>query len=204
MQIKRQIVSRETQARLDQLKLIFFKWQKRINLVSASTLDDFEKRHVIDSAQILDIAPDANRIVDMGSGGGFPGLVLAIMLAEKQNAHVDLIESNQKKASFLRSALRECGGVGIVHAERIEKVTATLLTPDIITARALAPLDVLLDYSLPLLAENVSCLFHKGRDYEEEIVKARGRFQFDLLVYPSRIDPDSVILKIWNVEPLTN
>lgn len=195
-------VSRETEARLAAFETDFLKWAARINLVAPSTLKDVRQRHIADSAQILELAPDAKKIIDLGSGGGFPGLVLAVLLAEMPDAHVDLVESNGKKCAFLRHIIRTLSLPATVHNYRIEDVVPKLLTPDIVTARALAPLPLLLKLALPQLSQNVPAFFHKGRDHAQEIASARGEFNFDLLVHASRIDGDSVILEIRNVVPV--
>ena len=194
-------VSRETIQRLDRFEQAFRKWQARINLVAPSTLQDLELRHIADSLQVLAIKPHALRIIDLGSGGGFPGLILALALADRSDAHVDLIESNNKKAGFLRTMLRECGGTGTVHAERIERTIGRLPTPDLVTARALAPLVDLIGLAEPALRAGATGLFHKGRDFQAEIEKARGMWRFDLVVHPSRVDPDSVLLELAGVKP---
>jgi 16S rRNA (guanine527-N7)-methyltransferase len=195
-------VSRETEARLTAFETEFQKWAKRINLVAPSTLHDVRRRHIADSAQIIKCAPSIKTIIDLGSGGGFPGLVLAVFLAETPGAHVDLVESNGKKCAFLRHITRSLSLPVTVHNQRIEDVISKLPLPDAVTARALAPLPLLLQLALPQLSKNVPAYFHKGRDHVQEIAAARGEFDFDLLVHPSRIDGDSVILEIRNVVPI--
>ncbi len=195
-------VSRETQARLTAFEAEFMKWASRINLVAPSTMNDVRQRHIADSAQILDIAPEARTIIDLGSGGGFPGLILAILLADAPASRVDLVESNGKKCAFLRHIIRSLSLNATVHHYRIEDIIGSIARPDIVTARALAPLPLLMNLALPHLGQNVPAFFHKGRDHEQEIRAARGEFDFDLLVHPSRIDAGSVILEIRNVAPL--
>ncbi len=191
-------VSRETQERLQHFAQLFQKWAKTINLVAPSTIDDLWRRHIADSAQIFQLHPAADRWVDLGSGGGFPGVITAILLAEKGAGHVDLVESNQKKAAFLRVCLRECAARGAVHAIRIEEAPAAIQTCDVISARALAELELLLDYAAPWLErnENLRLFLHKGRDYERELQKARGRWEFDLVKHQSVVERDSVILEL--------
>jgi 16S rRNA (guanine527-N7)-methyltransferase len=196
------VVSRETEARLAAFESEFLKWAARINLVAPSTIKDVRQRHIADSAQILDLAPEAKNIIDLGSGGGFPGLILAILLAETPESRVHLVESNGKKCAFLRHIVRTLSLNATVHNDRIEDVINTLRKPDIITARALAPLPLLLQLALPQLSNNVPGFFHKGRDHAHEIAAARGEFNFDLLVHPSRVDSGSVILEIRNVVSL--
>ena len=192
-------VSRETLSRLDHFVVLFRKWSKAINLASPSTLPSIWDRHILDSAQLYALRPGPGRWVDLGSGGGFPGVVLAILLAETGNGHVDLVESNHKKAAFLRQALVETGAAGQVHAIRIEEAGSALPACDAVCARALADLDGLLTYARPWLSAGASGYFHKGRDYRREIENARRRWRFDLIEHKSVVDTDSVILQIDNV-----
>jgi len=191
-------VSRETQGRLQHFAELFQKWAKTINLVAPSTIDDLWRRHIADSAQIFQLHPKPAYWVDLGSGGGFPGIITAILLSEHADGHVDLVESNQKKAAFLRVCLRECEARGAVHAIRIEEAPKVIPNCDVISARALAELDVLLDYAAPWVErnENIRLLLHKGRDYEREVQKARGRWEFDLVKHSSVVERDSVILEL--------
>ncbi|WP_086997410.1 16S rRNA (guanine(527)-N(7))-methyltransferase RsmG [Rhizobium sullae] len=204
MELNGQSVSRETQDRLEHFVALFSKWSKSINLVAPSTLNDAWQRHVADSAQIFQLAPGPKRWVDMGSGGGFPGVITAILLAELADGWVHLLESNNKKASFLRLALRETGARGSVHSIRIEDGPAVVASCDAISARALADLDKLCDFAEPwmLRNKNTRAYFHKGRDYGVEIAKARGRWRFDLLEHRSVVERDSVILEIFNLQRL--
>ncbi|MGG6894660.1 16S rRNA (guanine(527)-N(7))-methyltransferase RsmG [Rhizobium sp. BR 315] len=197
-------VSRETQERLQHFAELFQKWAKTINLVAPSTIGDLWSRHIADSAQIFQLQPKTNHWVDLGSGGGFPGIITAILLAERGAGHVDLVESNQKKAAFLRVCLRECEARGAVHAIRIEEAPAVIQHCDTISARALAELDLLLDYSAPWLErnKNLRLLLHKGRDYERELQKARGRWEFDLVKHRSVVERDSVILELSGIRHL--
>src|SRR5690242_8337682 len=130
-------VSRETESRLDRYIELLGQWQTKTNLVAPSTLPHLWTRHVADSLQLLSLAPDAKTWVDLGSGGGFPGIVLACALAEKPGSVVHLVERNSKKAAFLREALRITGAPGIVHATRIEDIVDSIQGPiDCVTARA--------------------------------------------------------------------
>lgn len=191
-------VSRETQGRLQRFAELFMKWSAKINLVAPSTIDALWTRHIADSLQLRNIVPEAKHWIDLGSGGGFPGIVTAIVLAEHGQGWVDLVESNHKKASFLRMALLETGGRGSVHPLRIEEAGTKLLEADVISARALAELDLLLAYAEPWSQRNpeLRMVFHKGRDYLDEIDKARGRWAFDLVTHQSAVEADSVILEI--------
>ncbi|WP_454852873.1 16S rRNA (guanine(527)-N(7))-methyltransferase RsmG [Rhizobium binxianense] len=197
-------VSRETQERLELFAGLFQKWAKAINLVASSTLDDLWRRHIADSSQIFQLSPQPQKWVDLGSGGGFPGVVTAIFLAELKGGWVHLVESNHKKAAFLRTALRETEARGSIHAIRIEDAPDEIASCDAISARALAELDLLLECSTPwmLETENTRAFFHKGRDYVREIEKARGRWIFDLVEHKSAVEQESVILEISNLQRL--
>ncbi|CAN7304961.1 16S rRNA (guanine(527)-N(7))-methyltransferase RsmG [Pararhizobium sp. LjRoot255] len=194
-------VSRETSEKLEHFAALFQKWAKSINLVAPSTLSAFWQRHIADSAQIFQLFPGPKRWVDLGSGGGFPGIITAIFLAELGDGWVHLVESNNKKAAFLRVALTETGARGSVHAIRIEDAITIIPECDAISARALADLPQLLDYCVPwMMADSKPhAFFHKGRDYQQEVDNAVGRFQFDLVKHKSVIEPDSVVLEIANL-----
>jgi len=193
-------VSRETQEKLEHFAALFQKWAKTINLVAPSTLDEFWQRHIADSAQIFQLSPAPQRWLDLGSGGGFPGIITAIFLAELKDGWVHLVESNQKKSAFLRVALTETGARGSVHPLRIEAAAQAIPDCDRISARALAELDQLLFFTSPWMdGTNARAFFHKGRDYAAEIRKARGRWTFDLVEHQSAVEPDSIILEISNL-----
>ncbi len=198
-------VSRETSKRLEHFASLFQKWAKSINLVAPSTLEDMWQRHIADSAQIYQLFPGPKRWIDLGSGGGFPGVITAIFLAELNDGWVHLVESNNKKAAFLRVALNETGARGSVHPIRIESAPSVIPSCDAISARALADLPLLLEYCAPWMTgpEKPPAFFHKGRDYQQEVVKAVGRFQFDLVKHTSVIEPDSVVLEIANLSRKT-
>ncbi|MBO6717148.1 MAG: 16S rRNA (guanine(527)-N(7))-methyltransferase RsmG [Rhizobiaceae bacterium] len=189
-------VSRETFDRLKGFEALFGKWAARINLAAPSTLPQLWDRHILDSAQILPLAPAAQRWLDLGSGGGFPGAVLAILLHERPGASIALVESNNKKAAFLRNALAQAGAPASVHPVRIEDFGSQKYSADVVTARALAPLSALLGLAGPWLTEGAKGLFHKGRDYRREVEESRDAWQFDLVEHPSAIDAASVILEI--------
>jgi 16S rRNA (guanine527-N7)-methyltransferase len=190
-------VSRETRNKLDAFAELFLKWAKTINLVAPSTKDDVWRRHIGDSAQIFKLAPKPGIWVDLGSGGGFPGIITAILLSEFDTGWVHLVESNQKKAAFLRVALASTGARGSVHPVRIEDAAAIVPECDYVSARALADLDLLLSYASPwLVGRESTAFFHQGRDYQAEVEKAHGGWQFDLVRHQSSIQADSVILEI--------
>lgn len=184
-------VSRETLERIKLYADLLVKWQKSINLVGGDTLGDLWRRHFWDSAQLASMVPaDVEVITDLGSGAGFPGLVLAILL----DAEVHLVESSGKKIAFLREAARISGARVRLHQDRIEK----LLLPknDLITARALAPLDKLLDFAEPNLKRDGLCLFLKGARAEEELTEARKKWTMMVERNQSATDSDGVILSI--------
>jgi 16S rRNA (guanine527-N7)-methyltransferase len=198
-------VSRETWARLDGLVALLLKWQTTTNLVAPSTLAEIWTRHIADSAQLLTIVPDARVWVDLGSGGGFPGLVVACAMADRPGAKIDLVESNQKKSAFLREAARILSVPAIVHARRIEDfVSAPLQAFDVVTARALAPLDRLMDYAGPLLKNGAIGLFPKGQDAEAELTAASKSWIMDAQLVPSVTDPQARIVVVRRATKLTN
>ncbi|MGB7285958.1 MAG: 16S rRNA (guanine(527)-N(7))-methyltransferase RsmG [Salaquimonas sp.] len=198
-------VSRETIDRLERYFELLKQWQSKTNLVAPSTLDQFWSRHVADSLQLLTIAPKGRHWTDIGSGGGFPGLVLAIVMAQvaketDEPTSVRLVESIQKKCAFLRRVGVETGIPVEVQAQRIESATKQIEAGEIITARALASLPKLLDLTGMYLTGSRRALFHKGREYLSELEDSRGMWKFDLLVHESKIVSDSVVLEISNVE----
>jgi 16S rRNA (guanine527-N7)-methyltransferase len=199
-------VSRETVEKLEHFASLFQKWARSINLVAPSTLGDLWQRHILDSLQLYQLSPAPKTWVDLGSGGGFPGVIMAICLSEAENGWVHLVESNNKKAAFLRVALRETGARGSVHPIRIEAAPAEIPNCDAISARALADLSQLLDHCAPwmlLEGSKTVAFFHKGRDYQQEVDKAVSRFQFDLIKHASVVEPDSVVLEIANLSRRT-
>ncbi|MBB3235925.1 16S rRNA (guanine(527)-N(7))-methyltransferase RsmG [Phyllobacterium endophyticum] len=192
-------VSRETVDNLQAFEELFRKWSTAINLASPSSLEELWDRHILDSAQLFNMAPAAQTWLDLGSGGGFPGVVLAIMLKNRPGAHIDLVESNGKKAAFLRTALGRFTAPGLVHAARIDTMWKRIPTPEIITARALAPLGRLFELAEPWLTSGATALFQKGRDYQREIEESRDAWAFDLVERGSAVDKDSVVLQIENL-----
>ncbi|MET3579114.1 16S rRNA (guanine527-N7)-methyltransferase [Mesorhizobium robiniae] len=196
-------VSRETFERLVAFETVFQKWNRRINLAAQSTQDDVWRRHILDSAQLARIRPEAKRWVDLGSGGGFPGLVLAFLLAERDGASIDLVESNRKKASFLQAVVGQFNLPARVVARRIDDAYPLVSTPQIVTARALAPLSTLLDLSAPWLTAGACGLFHKGRDYRAEVAESAQRWSFDLVEHASATDAHGVILELSDLRQLT-
>ena len=166
-------VSRETEARLDRYVALLLEWQAKTNLVAPSTLPTLWTRHISDSLQLLALAPSAKSWADFGSGGGFPGVVLACALAETSGAHIHLIERNAKKAAFLREALRVTSAPGTVHLADIGDSVDRIAGPvDCVTARALAPLHQLIGFAEPLVGRGAKALFLKGQDVEAELTEA--------------------------------
>ncbi|MGE3228417.1 MAG: 16S rRNA (guanine(527)-N(7))-methyltransferase RsmG [Hyphomicrobium sp.] len=212
-------VSRETLARLSAYEALLKTWQKTINLVSPATLDQVWHRHFADSAQLLelglaDFPPSLGRgspagakgWVDLGSGGGFPGLVLAVLLAERApDARMTLVESDARKAAFLREVARNTGVAVEIRAERSEKAAtqANSRTRDVITARALAPLPKLLGLAIPFFSPSTVALFPKGREAEVEVSEAQKRFGFDYSLAPSLTDDEARIVIVRNLAART-
>ncbi|MBB5700480.1 16S rRNA (guanine527-N7)-methyltransferase [Ochrobactrum daejeonense] len=192
-------VSRETAERLIAFEELFRKWSKAINLASPSTLNEVWTRHILDSAQIFPLASEATKWLDIGSGGGFPGIVTACFLAEQPGGSIDLIESAGKKAAFLRTAAGHLRVPARVHSARIETMWKKIETPHVVTARALASLGDLFDLAEPWLTQGARALFQKGRDYQREIDESRVGWDFDLVQHQSAIDQASVILEISNL-----
>lgn len=185
-------VSRETLARLEIHANLLRHWQAKINLVGTDSLDDLWRRHYLDSAQVRRLLPETfDALYDIGSGAGFPGLVLSILGAP----HVHLIESDRRKAAFLREAARATGAAVTIHAGRVEDL-AVPSRRVVITARAVAPLESLLLLARPLLGPGAVCLFHKGAQAAAEIEKARARWSMRLESVPSLSDARGVILRI--------
>ncbi|MCB1488279.1 MAG: 16S rRNA (guanine(527)-N(7))-methyltransferase RsmG [Bauldia sp.] len=192
-------VSRETLARLEALVALVRKWQPAENLVAPATLSEIWRRHVADSAQLVALFPDNRRWLDLGSGGGFPGLILGCFLVGESDAAVHLVESNGRKCAFLRTAARELALPVMVHQGRIESVLADWAHPvDCVTARALAPLGKLLDLANPVMTTGVPGAFFKGADFAREIDEAALSWGLDLVKHQSRINMDGVILEIRN------
>lgn len=180
-------VSRETESRLNHYVDLLIAWQAKTNLVAPSTLPTIWTRHIADSLQLLALAPHAKRWVDLGSGGGFPGVVLACVMAETEGGIVHLVERNAKKAAFLREAIRVTGGRGVVHLSDIEDyVDSHRESVDCVTARALASLNVLLGFAEPLMTRGAKALFLKGQDVESELTEATKYWNIEPRLHPSR------------------
>lgn len=193
-------VSRETFERLQIYAGLLEKWTARINLVAKSTLPDLWSRHMLDSMQVFDLGPSAaSHWADLGSGGGFPGAVVAIVAAEKRpNLRVTLVESDQRKATFLRAVARQTGAAFDVIADRIELVPP--LGVDVVSARALAPLSQLLEHAHRHLSKGGVAIFPKGATAKKELAVALESWRFRCDTYPSQTDEEAVVLKIGDIE----
>jgi len=199
-------VSRETIDKLMAYEGLLRQWQKTINLVAPSTLDSIWSRHFADSAQLLALAPPgARQWLDLGSGAGFPGLVLAIILAEREGSKVTLVESDTRKAAFLGEVARRTGAPVDIRPERIEKIaTQTKVgAVDVITARALAPLPRLLELAAPAFSAQTTGLFLKGREAEAEVAAARERWAFESTLQPSLSDAGGRVVVVRALEAKT-
>ena len=180
-------ISRETEVRLDRYIALLLEWQTKTNLVAPSTLPHLWTRHIADSLQLIDLAPSVKRWADLGSGGGFPGVVLACALAGVPGASVHLIERIAKKAAFLREAIRVTASPGIVHladiGDNVDRITGPV---DCVTARALAPLHQLIGFAAPLMRAGARALFLKGQDVEAELTEAAKYWNIQPKLHPSR------------------
>ncbi|HET6157598.1 MAG TPA: 16S rRNA (guanine(527)-N(7))-methyltransferase RsmG [Dongiaceae bacterium] len=193
-------VSRETLQRLETYAVLLVKWQAKINLVGPATLPDLWRRHLLDSAQLLPLLDRPNgTLADLGSGAGFPGLVLAVMT----DWRVHLLDSDQRKCAFLRQIALDCGVLDrvTIHSRRIEQVAG--LRADVVTARACAPLDELLKLASPLVADGGKCLFLKGAQAEEELTQAERHWTMRLDRRGSLTDPAGILLIITDLKRKT-
>ena len=191
-----------TPEQTDRLRLyvdLLKKWQKTINLVGKNTLEDAWERHILDSAQLSTHIPQHATLLDIGSGAGFPGLVLAIL---RPDISVTLVESDARKCVFMQTVAREthCGNVTVLN-ERIESVSDQI-PYDVMSARALASLEDLLTLSAQKKKKNPAlvCLFLKGKSAEEELSAAQNRFSFEIAKYPSQTNPESCLLRLSRIK----
>ncbi|HEV2628091.1 MAG TPA: 16S rRNA (guanine(527)-N(7))-methyltransferase RsmG [Pseudolabrys sp.] len=190
-------VSRETQQRLETFVALLLQWQQKTNLISPATIPNLWTRHVADSLQLIDLAPDAKVWVDFGAGGGFPAIPVACALAERPGAQVHLVESNGKKAAFLREAIRATGVPAVVHQKRIEDCGDSFGDKvDVVSARALAPLKILCDQAFPLIARGAVGLFPKGQDVAAELTEAAKYWRIEAETVPSRTSPEGCIVVV--------
>ena len=189
-------VSRETLARLQTYVDLLRRWQKAINLVSPNSLADVWRRHVWDSAQLLPHLDDPSApLLDIGSGAGFPGLILAILGVET----VTLVDSDARKGSFLREVARQTDTPVTVLTGRVETMADRIAPPAVITARAVASLPLLLETIKLYMRPNTVCFFHKGRQAEAEIAAAREGWRFQVTRIPSHTDASGVILRVEDI-----
>lgn len=195
-------VSRETTEGLDRFVALLDEWQARTNLVAPSTLPELWTRHIADSLQFHRLAPSAETWVDLGSGGGFPGIVVGTARASDPQFELHLVESNAKKAAFLRAAQRLNRIPGAVHPVRIEAAGTVISRADVVSARALASLNDLLRMVAPHLRPDARCLFAKGRGHEQEIADASAHWRFRVLKHESDVEEGSVILEIDDIAPV--
>lgn len=190
-------VSRETEKRLDKFVEALLLWQQRMNLVASSTLPQIWTRHIADSLQLIDVAPEARVWVDFGAGAGFPGIPIACALVDKLGTTVHLIESNGKKAAFLREAVRVTGVSAQVHQQRAEKFGESFQeTVHVVTARALAPLKILCDQAFPLIARGAVGIFPKGQDVDAELTEAAKYWSIEAEKVPSKTSSEGSIVVI--------
>jgi len=192
-------VSRETFDDLCTYETLVRKWQPHINLIANKTLPDLWERHILDSAQLFPLQAEAMNWLDLGSGSGFPAIVLAIFLKARGTGSIELIESNGKKAAFLRTVIAALSLPATVHNIRIEDSYGIIRQPDVITARALASLSRLFDFIKPVVNSQTIALMQKGRDYLCELDEVAAQWIFDLIKHTSVVDEDSVILEIRNL-----
>lgn len=187
-------VSRETLSRLETYAELLIRWSARINLVGRDTLPDLWRRHILDSAQLRPFVPDSARsLIDLGSGAGFPGLVLALLGVPD----VELVEADSRKSAFLREAARVTGAAVTIRPCRIQAVPPHAM--EVVTARACAPLSRLLDFAHPFLAPHTVCLFPKGERFAEELTVAREGWTIRASVEQSLSDRRGVILRLEQV-----
>jgi 16S rRNA (guanine527-N7)-methyltransferase len=195
-------VSRETEKRLEAFVECLLQRQQTLNLIADSTIPEVWTRHVADSLQLLSLAPEALIWADLGSGGGFPGLPLACALAQRNGAQVHLVESIRKKCAFLNEAARATRAPAVVHCERIEDFARTFRGAlDVVTARALAPMPILLDYVRPFLKTGAKALLLKGQDVDAELTDASKYWIIRAELVASKTSASSKIAVIRSVEP---
>ncbi len=194
-------VSRETLVRLDQFVEILLRWQKSMNLIGSSTIPQLWTRHIVDSLQLLDLAPGARTWVDLGSGAGFPGVVIACALAEVPGAKVWLVDKSPKKGASLREVVRALDIPALVHTARIEDFGAAFSdSVDVVAARALAPMGELLGFVAPFVEKGAQALLPKGQDVEVELTEAAKYWNIEATLVPSRTNPTSRIVVVSRLE----
>lgn len=192
-------VSRETLGMLHKFAELVAAYNHHTNLIARSTVSNMWLRHVLDSAQLHKLCPTKKTWLDLGSGGGFPGIVTAILLKGSLDAHVDLVESIGKKASFLRSVVEVLEVPATVWERRVETLRNVVAIPEILSGRAFAPLPRLLEWASPWLEAGSIGLFHKGRNFAVEVQESRAHWDFDMVKHRSLTDSDAAILEIRNL-----
>lgn len=181
-------VSREAEKKLQIYEALLKEWQEKINLISPSTVESIRERHINDSIQLQEYIPEDATIADIGSGAGFPGMVLAIL-----GYRVTLIESDKRKSIFLQEVLRQASIKATIENRRAEEITDKF---NVITSRACAPLELLLQLAFPLMQSDATCFFHKGQTYAMEVEDAEKKWCFDYKIYPSKTDSKGVIIAL--------
>jgi 16S rRNA (guanine527-N7)-methyltransferase len=190
-------VSRETEDRLAIFVELLDRWRQKTNLISNSTFATVWTRHIADSAQLSALAPDAKRWVDMGSGAGFPGLVIAIQLAGVPGALVHCIESDRRKCAFLREAARATGAAAAIHPQRVEAIEPKSLgTVDAVTARAFAPLPLTLELARPWMERGAIAVFPRGESAKDQIAALPEAWAYAIEPLQSVVNPKAAILRI--------
>jgi 16S rRNA (guanine527-N7)-methyltransferase len=190
-------VSRETEDRLAIFVELLDRWRQKTNLISNSTFATVWTRHIADSAQLSALAPDAKRWVDMGSGAGFPGLVIAIQLAGVPGALVHCIESDGRKCAFLREAVRATGAAAAIHPQRVEAIEPKSLgTVDAVTARAFAPLPLTLELARPWMERGAIAVFPRGESAKDQIAALPEAWAYAIETLQSVVNPKAAILRI--------
>lgn len=188
-------VSRETRDVFNRYGQVLLKWQKRINLIGSKTIDDMWRRHFQDSAQLINLLESRPKSwLDFGSGAGFPGMVVALLLRDDPDFTMHLVESNGKKAAFLREVARETKAPVIVHGVRVESLEMKDL--DVVSARACSALSQLLDYAAPFCSQDTVLLFPKGQDVDQELTLIPKYWSMALKKFPSHTDPSASIICI--------
>jgi len=190
-------LSPETEARLAVYVDLLARWRKATNLISEASFAEVWTRHIADSAQLLALAPHARRWVDMGSGAGFPGMVIAIQLADVAGARVHCIESDRRKCAFLREVARAAGAPAEIHAARIESIDPQALAPvDAVTARALAPLPRLIEFAKVWIAHGAVGVFPRGRSAEAQLETHPAAPGLAIDLVASKLDPEAAIVRV--------
>jgi 16S rRNA (guanine527-N7)-methyltransferase len=190
-------VSRETEERLATFVALLDRWRHKMNLISNPTFPSVWTRHIADSAQLIAHAPGAKRWVDMGAGAGFPGLVIAIQLADSPGAVVHCIESDARKCAFLREAARATGAAAQIHPVRVETTDPESLgAVDAVTARAFAPLPLTLKLARPWLERGAVAVFPRGESAKDQIAALPEASAYAIEMLPSAVDPKAAILRI--------